>query len=365
MSFLVSVWRPLAYISLPLILLRAIARSSPLGRYYTRVAVYLSALVSVATCSSAIAAGMTLIGRQYDTNYVVARTFYTVCKKVMNLRVEVEGEEYLTTTRPAVLMMNHQSMLDVLIVGRLMPKQTSIMSKKSLQYSPLGPFMTMSGAIFIDRANSSKAVHSLDAAGQLMKAAGISLWMFPEGTRHSAEIPDMLPLKKGGFHLALQAGIPIIPIVAENYWRMYRKGVFEEGKLKVRVLPPVSTSGLTAADVSTLAISVRNQMVETLREISVKVPSGQTERESKPEDGLSSSTLPQAGPPPSARPTTEIPSSTSIPTTTPEQRVSKQSSSSLAMSSSTSSLNTWKSGTSEPGVDTEEDEGMVLVGRPV
>jgi 1-acyl-sn-glycerol-3-phosphate acyltransferase len=115
-----------------------------------------------------------------------------------------------------------------------MPKQTSIMAKKSLQYTPLGPFMTMSGAIFVDRGNNARAVQSLAAAGELMKRLRVSLWMFPEGTRSSSENPEMLPLKKGGFHLAIQAGIPIIPIVTENYWRLYRKGVFDEGSIKVR-----------------------------------------------------------------------------------------------------------------------------------
>lgn len=117
---------------------------------------------------------------------------------------------------------------------RLMPKQTSIMAKKSLQFTPLGPFMTMSGAIFVDRGNNARAVQSLAAAGELMKRLRVSLWMFPEGTRSSSENPEMLPLKKGGFHLAIQAGIPIIPIVTENYWRLYRKGVFDEGSFKVR-----------------------------------------------------------------------------------------------------------------------------------
>lgn len=115
-----------------------------------------------------------------------------------------------------------------------MPKQTSIMSKKSLQYTPLGPFMTMSGAIFVDRGNNTRAIESLNAAGALMRMRRISLWMFPEGTRTSNEVPDMLPLKKGGFHLAIQSQLPIIPIVTENYWRLYHKGVFDSGVIKVR-----------------------------------------------------------------------------------------------------------------------------------
>ncbi len=117
MSFLVSLLRPLAYVSLPFFLLRSIAASSPLGRYYVRAAMYVSVLMSVATCSTAVAASMVLLGRRYDTNFMVARAFYALCKRVMNIHVEVEGEEFLST-RPAVYMMNHQSMLDILIVGR-------------------------------------------------------------------------------------------------------------------------------------------------------------------------------------------------------------------------------------------------------
>jgi lysophosphatidate acyltransferase len=115
-----------------------------------------------------------------------------------------------------------------------MPKQTAIMAKKSLQFTPLGPFMSMSGTIFIDRGNNAKAIRSIDVAGKHMLSTKTSLWMFPEGTRFLSKEPDMLPLKKGGFHLALNAGIPIIPIVVENYWHLYRQGVFESGIIKVR-----------------------------------------------------------------------------------------------------------------------------------
>lgn len=58
--------------------------------------------------------------------------------------------------------------------------------------------------------------------------------MFPEGTRTTFETPNMLPFKKGAFHLAIQAGVPIVPVVCENYWRLYRSGVFQPGELKVK-----------------------------------------------------------------------------------------------------------------------------------
>ena len=74
-------------------------------------------MMTVAACSAFVAAGMTLVGRRFDTNYIVARTFHAIIGKTLDLRVELEGEEILDT-RPGILMLNHQSMLDILVVGR-------------------------------------------------------------------------------------------------------------------------------------------------------------------------------------------------------------------------------------------------------
>lgn len=98
----------------------------------------------------------------------------------------------------------------------------------------LGQFMQLSGAVFVDRGNNANAVRSLHAAGETLKARNTSLLMFPEGTRSMREHHDMLPFKKGAFHMAVEAGIPIVPVVCENYWRLYRKGVFGTGTLKVK-----------------------------------------------------------------------------------------------------------------------------------
>lgn len=348
MSFIVSIFKPLAYISLPIILIRSIAVSSPVGRYYTRMAVYVGTLVTVGSCSLVIAAGMSLIGRSTDVNSVVAWIFYALAGRALDVKIDVEGEEHLNT-RPAVLMANHQSILDVLVIGRLMPKQTAIMAKKSLQFSPLGPFMSMSGTIFVDRGNNAKAIRSIEIAGKHMTLTKTSLWMFPEGTRSLSKEPDMLPLKKGGFHLALNAGIPITPIVIENYWHLYRKGVFEPGVIKVRVLPPISTTGLTAADVGTLSTNIRDQMLGTLHEISGKL-------DSEADSHLHQAASPDV--PSDSGPVIEL--SAPVISTEPESLPDVAGSSSSLASSSDSS----RRRASEAGTETEEDEGMILVGRP-
>jgi lysophosphatidate acyltransferase len=249
------------------------------------------------------------------------------------------------------------------VLGRVFPKQTSIMAKKELRWSPLGPFMSLGRAIFVDRGNSAKAIQSLADAGEAMKKQGTSLWVFPEGTRSSSEKPAMLPFKKGGFHLAVQAGIPIVPVVTQNYWWLYHAGVFNHGLIKVKgkpsfpishrstlipaVLAPIPTAGLTDADVPTLAERVHDDMLTTLLEISPR------------ETELSVSTPPTAEMVPPVTESTD-PSERVSESTHPPSMVESESQPPLLMES----IYTRKTDGSENGTETEEDEGMVLVGRP-
>ncbi|KAJ8487523.1 hypothetical protein ONZ45_g14306 [Pleurotus djamor] len=226
--------KPLAYLSVPFILGRSLVTStSPTTRYYARIVLYFSAMTVVASCSLFIAAGMSLAGQKYDVNWVVARIFHMTAGRLVDIEVEVEGEEHLQT-KPAVMLGNHQSVVDILLLGRMFPKRAVMVAKQELRFTPLGPWMTMSGAVWLDRGNNARAIRSLEAAGEQMKQEKLSLWLFPEGTRHLSETPDLLPFKKGGFHLAVQSGLPIVPVVFENYWRLYHKGCFEGGKLKIR-----------------------------------------------------------------------------------------------------------------------------------
>ncbi|KAG8747081.1 1-acylglycerol-3-phosphate O-acyltransferase [Ceratobasidium sp. 414] len=248
MSFLMSyLLKPLAYLSLPALLLRYLSERSPVVRYYVRLSTYLSTLGVLSVWGVLVSLGMTAMGQRFDINWVVARSFYITAGRIMGIDFKC-----------------------------------SIMAKKELQWAPLlGQYMSLSGAVFVDRANNKDALKALAAAGEDMKSKGVSLWVFPEGTRSSSETPNMLSFKKGAFHLAVQAGVPIVPVVCENYWRLYRKGTLEEGSLRIRVLPPIPTHDLTPADVAQLAERTREQMLEVLREISVPV-SGATARESTP-----------------------------------------------------------------------------------
>lgn len=114
MSFLSLLLKPLAYLSVPII---CIAWFTPLGRYYLRIGIYIASLSVVGTASGFIALAMAIAGRMYDVNSVVAFSFYWVASRTLNITIEVEGEEHLET-RPAVMVGNHQSMLDIIWLGR-------------------------------------------------------------------------------------------------------------------------------------------------------------------------------------------------------------------------------------------------------
>lgn len=95
--------------------------------------------------------------------------------------------------------------------------------------------MTLSGAVFIDRKNRKDAVNTVEQAGATMKKNDVSIWIFPEGTRSLHPEPTMLPFKKGAFHLAVQAQIPVVPVVCENYHRLFDSNSrLDGGRLKIK-----------------------------------------------------------------------------------------------------------------------------------
>lgn len=225
------------------------------------------------------------------SQWATARSFKWVMRYTTGVQFDIiEGKEYLST-RPAVFIGNHQTELDVLMLGAIFPPYCSVTAKKSLKNIPfLGWFMALSGTVFIDRANRETAVKAFDGAAKEMQVHKQSVFIFPEGTRSYSDKPELLPFKKGAFHLAVKAQVDIVPVVVENYSHVLspRNLRFNSGTIKVKgrvftltlrafqhlltyaVLPPISTKGLTPADVDSLANNTRQTMLKTLAEMSHK-----------------------------------------------------------------------------------------------
>jgi lysophosphatidate acyltransferase len=177
-------------------------------------------------------------GLQHSAQYATARCAKYVCKYTLGVTFTVDDpHNYLSTTRPAVIIGPHQTELDILMLGSVFPTHCSVTAKKSLKNIPfLGWFMTLSSTVFIDRSNSKSAREAMSGAANEMTERGQSVWMFPEGTRSYAEEPMLLPFKKGAFHLAVQAGVPIVPVVVANYSHVLsvKRMRFVAGDIKVK-----------------------------------------------------------------------------------------------------------------------------------
>jgi lysophosphatidate acyltransferase len=109
----------------------------------------------------------------------------------------------------------------------------------------LATTVALSKTVFIERKSRSQALAAFDKAADQMHKHKQSVYIFPEGTRSYYETPDLLPFKKGAFHLAVQAQVPIIPVAVANYTNVLdvKRKLFRPGTIPVRVAKPIFTKG--------------------------------------------------------------------------------------------------------------------------
>ncbi|KAF9964010.1 1-acylglycerol-3-phosphate O-acyltransferase [Modicella reniformis] len=236
-------------------------------QFAARYLVFLTTGLFMSVVGCFIAIVFAVAGKRHLANATAARIFSRLVASPSGIKINVKGEEKLGNT-PAIYVCNHQSNVDVVIIGRIYPTHCAIMAKKELKYVPfLGLFMQLSNVIFIDRKNHKKALESTAHAVAEMKKQNSGMLIFPEGTRSHLEKPGLLPFKKGAFHLAIQSQYPIIPIAIEGYSHVYssRKKAFPGGEIEVRILDPIPTTGLTSDDLGSLMERTQAVMLENLK----------------------------------------------------------------------------------------------------
>jgi len=132
--------------------------------------------------------------------------------------------------------------------------------------------VALSKTVFIERKSRSQAVAAFDKAAEQMHKHKQSVYIFPEGTRSYYDHPDLLPFKKGAFHLAVQAQVPIIPIAVANYSNVLdvRRKLFRPGTIPVRIAKPIMTKGKTKEDVDALITETRDIMLRELKDVTAK-----------------------------------------------------------------------------------------------
>ncbi|MHB8764249.1 MAG: lysophospholipid acyltransferase family protein [Deferrisomatales bacterium] len=176
------------------------------------------------------------------------------------VRVEVEGAEHLPRGRAAVFVANHQSNLDIPVLGSVLPSETRWLAKRELFRVPvLGAAMRALGYIPVDRKNPGASRSSIGAAARQV-AAGAPVLLFPEGTRS----PDgrLLPFKPGFVHLAAEARAPVVPVVIEGSGVLWPKGalVGRPGRVRVRFMPAVEVGDVEEGAARRHAEALRSAM---------------------------------------------------------------------------------------------------------
>ncbi|HWF54400.1 MAG TPA: HAD-IB family hydrolase [Solirubrobacteraceae bacterium] len=215
----------------------------------------------------AIGAGVSLLtGSRRPIVDVTSLVGADVALAVAGVRVDVlEGVDYLWSARPCVFLFNHQSNIDPIVVMKLLGQGFTAVGKAEAKKIPFfGPMFQLAGVAFIDRADKEKALAALAPAVEKIKHDRLSLMIAPEGTR--SRTPQLGPFKKGPFHIAMQAGVPVVPIVLNGAGEVLRKGdqTIRSGVVEVVVLPPVETDSWRRETMGEHVQEVRDQYVRTL-----------------------------------------------------------------------------------------------------
>lgn len=177
--------------------------------------------------------------------HAVARAWALALLRVAGVRLEVRGLEHLAAGEPRVLVANHTSYLDIPAVIVAFPGQLRVVARKSLAWIPfLGWYMKLCGHLLLDRSDPRQGVNLFAKASRRMRAHGLSVLVFPEGTRS----PDgrLAALKGGAFHLATSLGVPVQPVAISGTHAIMSKVAWAPsrgGPVVVRIGTAIPTTG--------------------------------------------------------------------------------------------------------------------------
>lgn len=182
-------------------------------------------------------------------------------------RILIKGESLVEDAPPSIYLSNHASMLDIFLGIWMSRIGTCGVAKKQIIYYPFfGQFYWLAGHLTIDRTDNAGAVRALTQLVEFVRRHGLSIWIWPEGTR--SRDGRLLPFKRGPFHLALATGMPIVPIVlrgTHSAWPNHTLRLFRT-TVEVEHLPPIDTRHWTKETLDQHIEEVRRIYIAALPE---------------------------------------------------------------------------------------------------
>ena len=204
--------------------------------------------------------GVSLFDRRGQRKHWCAQKWCRMIARTTLSRVRVHGAEHVVAGQSYVFLSTHQSWMDIPVMLGYLPAQLRIAAKKEVFQIPfLGWHLRRGGHISINRSSTADAVESLRrATGEIRD--GVCAFIFPEGTR--SRDGALQPFKKGGFKLAMQAGVPIIPVTIIGTRQVLPRDsiIFRRGPVDMYIGPPIPTAGLEDDALPALMERVRASM---------------------------------------------------------------------------------------------------------
>ena len=213
-----------------------------------------------------IAMGISFFTRTGNPVHLVARLWARSILFVSRIKVTVNGLSNVDPSKSFIYMSNHQSNFDIPVLLAYIPGQFRWLAKAELFKIPIfGHGMRGAGYISIDRFNRDSAFQSIDQAAKKIKD-GVSVMIFPEGTR--SKDGRIRSFKKGGFIMALNSGVPIVPVVVRGTWPIMSKDSLRinRGNVYLDIKQPIDTHGYTRDNKQILIDRVRAVICEGFKE---------------------------------------------------------------------------------------------------
>ncbi|KAL5281761.1 hypothetical protein ACFFRR_005230 [Megaselia abdita] len=193
--------------------------------------------------------------------------------RMLGVTMEVRGLENVDVTHGSVVLMNHQSLLDLCALAYLWPVigKGTVVSKREILYIPFFGFGAwLWGTLFINRSRKSDSINCLNKESRALKERQCKLMLFPEGTRNTKD--TLLPFKKGSFHIAIGSQSPIQPVVISKYYFLdSEKKKFKNGCVIINILPEISTLNTTTENMNEVIDKTRQIMQTEFTKLSNEV----------------------------------------------------------------------------------------------
>jgi lysophosphatidate acyltransferase len=218
------------------------------------------------------------VKNKYDISKIVGRMNHWMCCALFGVVPVFTDLRYLQEFERGVMIFNHQSFFDGVYLNALwafLPGPVVGVAKKGLESWPLvGWYWKSVGGLFVENSHShgdeetKRNIEMVDAVTKRIQNENLTVFLSPEGHRNSK--PTILDFKKGAFHMAVNACVPIVPVVIETFYDKIMECRFpwSPNTIQMRVLEPISTKGISGKDeINKLAIDTRLKMLNCLNEL--------------------------------------------------------------------------------------------------